>query len=223
MRAPGYLFIPFLFLSCSFFTTRVAEEKELHIGVPATTLKLATEGSDLIKYINTRLLTDSSRNLLSQLGSYKFSTSIDASNAIDSRYNPDVFIYYDYEGLQLRYVFKGAGLLQRSELQYELENYKKSIYLEQIIFEAEAYKGRLPYDLSKHFGPLSVEKVIGKHNSFFDSGDPNSRTTFTYPEKGLFITFTNNLSNNTIQYITLSDSISEMKRYPTIYSNYASK
>lgn len=223
MRAPGYLLIPLLFLSCSFFTTRVAEEKELDIGVPVTKMKLATEGSDLIKYINTKLLTDSSRNLLSQLGSYKFSTSIDAANASDSRYNPDVFIYYDYEGLQLRYVFKGAGLLQRRELQNEIENYKKYIYLEQIIFEAGVYKGRLPYDLSQHFGPLSVEKVIGKHNTFFDGGDPNSRTTFTYPEKGLYITFTNNLKDNTIQYITLTDSISEMKRYPTIYPNYASK
>jgi hypothetical protein len=220
MRLFAYISAIILFISCSGQTKDVPQEKELSIGVASTTLKLLIEGNDLLKYINTKLLTDSSRNLIAQLGSYKFSTSIDAMNAEDSRYSPDVYMYYDYEGLQLRYVFKGAGMLQREELQNELENYSKHIYLEQMTIEPQVYKGSLPYGLSKHFGPLSVEKVIGKHNTFFGSGDPNSRISYTYPEKGLFIVFDNSLSDNTIQYITLTDSVTEMKRYPTIYPMY---
>jgi hypothetical protein len=222
MRALGSLVISIFFMSCSFFTKYVPEEKELDIGRPSSNISLALGGNDLVTYVNTKLLTDSSRNLIKQLGPYKFSTSIDAVNAEDSRNSPDVYFYYDYEGLQLRYVFKGAGILRRDELQNEIENYKNYIYLEQMTIEPGVYKRSLPYDLSHHFGPLSVEKVIGKHNVFFENSDPNRRT-FTYPEKGLFIVFNNALSDSSIRFITLSDSVTEMKRYPTIYTNYQSK
>lgn len=213
------------FLSCSCLTKYAPKEGELNIGTAGTAMRLPIEGNDLLKYINTKLLTDTSRNLIKQLGDYRFSTSIDAANALDSRYNPDVFIYYDYEGLQLRYVFKGAGMLQRHELQSNLENYRKYIYLDQLIIEPEVYKGSLPYDLSKHFGPLSVERVIGKHNSFFDSVSPSKKISYTYPEKGLFVLFHHYpgpvIGDSTIQFLTITDSISEMKRYPTIYPKYS--
>jgi len=223
MRTWSFIAFSFFVSSCSFFIRSVPVEKELNIGQSAVKMKLSLEGNDLMNYLNTKLLTDSSRNLISQLGNYKFSTSIDAKNAEDYRYSPNVYIFYDFDGLQLRYIFSGAGMVQRAELQNEIENYKKYVYLDQITIEPEVYKRSLPYDLSYHFGPLSVEKVIGKHNTFFDSGDHNSRTTFTYPEKGLFIAFANNLSDSCIQYITLSDSVCEMKRYPTIFPKYAGK
>lgn len=225
MRFLKLFSVTILFLSCSCLAKYVPKEKELNIGDAVTAMRLPIEGNNLLKYLHTKLLTDTSRNLIKQLGSYRFSTSIDKANALDNRYNPDVYIYYDYEGLQLRYAFKGAGMLERHELQSNLETYKKYIYLDQLIIEPKVYKGSLPYDLSKHFGPLSVERVIGKHNSFFDSVSPTKKISYTYPEKGLFILFHHYpgsvIGDSTIQFITLTDSISEMQRYPTIYPKYS--
>lgn len=208
-------------ISVSCINTAVMKEAELDIGAPKQ--KFSLDISDLRSYINTKLLTDSSRNLITQLGKYKFSTSIDAANALDNRYNPDVFIYYDYEGLQLKYVFKGAGLLKRNELQSNLEEYKKYIFLESIIIEPGVYKGPLPGKLSPYAKANDVEKALGKHNTHFDEGSTTKRINYTYPEHGLRFLFNFYLSDvmadSTILYITVSDSIQEMKRYPTIYTH----
>jgi hypothetical protein len=48
-----------------------------------------------------------------------------------------------------------------------LETYRKLIYPGQTKVEPNVYKRSLPYGLSKRFGPLSVERVIGKHNPLF--------------------------------------------------------
>lgn len=212
------LFIAFCF-SISCINTTGIKEAELNIGAPQQKFKM--DLSDLRSYINTKLLTDSSRNLIIQLGKYKFSTSIDAANAVENRYNPDVFIYYDYAGLQLKYVFKGAGLLKRSELQKNLEQYKQYIYLESIIVEPKVYKGSLPNKLSPYAKASDVEITFGKHNSHFDEGGTTRKINYTYPEHGLRFLFNFYLGDispdSTIKYLTLSDSVTEMKRYPTIY------
>lgn len=218
LKLAGSVFAAIISMSC--ITSIGEKENELNIGSAGKKFELNT--SDLRSFINTKLLTDSSRNLILQLGKYKFSTSIDAANAFDNRYNPDVFIYYNYNGLQLKYVFKGAGLLKRSELQNNLEEYKKYIYLESIIVEPLIYKKTLPMNISPYAKANDVEKILGKHNTHFDEGSTTRKVNFTYPEHGMRFLFnlykSDVLADSTINCITLFDSIQEMKRYPTIYT-----
>jgi hypothetical protein len=213
------------FISCSCLTKLPQEEKEINIGEASSKFKVSTEGKDLISYINTKLLSDTSRNLISQLGHYKFSTSIDPANAVDNRYNPDAFIYYDYEGLQLKYVFIGGGSFQRNELPVKITEFKKYVYLDQIIIEPKLYKGTLPKGLKSYSKSSDVEKILGKHNTHFDGGASTTKVNFTYPELGMRFLFNQYApayptDDSTMLYITLSDSIKEMKRYPTIYTKY---
>lgn len=213
------------FISCSCLTKIAPEEKEINIGEAVSKFTVSTEGKDLISYINTKLLTDSSRNLISQLGNYKFSTSIDPANALDNRYNPDAFIYYDYEGLQLKYVFIGGGSFQRNELAAKIAEFKKYVYLDQIIIEPRLYKGTLPKGLNSNSKSSDIEKILGKHNTHFDGGSSTRKVNYTYPEHGLRFVFDQYVpayttDDSTMLFITLSDSIKEMKSYPTIYPKY---
>ncbi|MBL7913164.1 MAG: hypothetical protein JNJ41_19025 [Bacteroidia bacterium] len=213
------------FISCSCLTKLTSEEKEINIGEPTAKFKLNTEGNDLVSYINTKLLSDSSRNLISQLGRYKFSTSLDPLNAFDNRYNPDAFIYYDYQGLQLKYVFIGGGSFQRNELAAKMAEFKKYVFLDEITIEPKLYKGTLPKGLTCYSTSSEVEKILGKHNPHFDGGGSTSKVNFTYPELGLRFLFDQYApayptDDSTILFITISDSIKEMKSYPTIYPKY---
>lgn len=196
------------------------KQDELNIGSPAQKLKLNTSGNALHSFIHCKLLSDSSRNLIAQLGTYKFSTSIDPENIDDNLNNPDVFIYYDYPGLQLKYVFKGAGILARDSLQSNLVTYQKHIYLEEIIIEPANYKGALPYSLTSSSTPADVEKRFGKYNTFFGTPSSNTRMSFKYPEHGvymLFDCFGDSYDHGSIVSLSLKDSIEEMRSYPTIY------
>ncbi len=215
----------FLFISCSCLNKITPEEKEINIGQPSSKIDLKVDGNSLFSYINTKLLSDTSRNLITQLGKYKFSTSKDPENSEDNRYNPDVFIYYDYEGLQLKYVFKEGGTIDRKDLPSKIEEFKKYVYLDEIIMEPKKYKGSLPKGLNAFSRSSDVENILGKHNTHFDGGGSTRKVNYTYPEYGLRFLF--NLyapayptDDSTILFITISDSISEMKRYPTIYPKY---
>ncbi len=101
------------------------KEPELNIGSTTQKFKLDVTGNGLKSYINVKLLSDTSRDLISQLGKYKFSTSKDPANSEDNKYNPDVFIYYDYEGLQLKYAFEEGGSIERKDLPAKIEEFKK--------------------------------------------------------------------------------------------------
>ncbi len=71
----------FLFISCSCLNKTTNEEKEINIGQPSSKIDLKVDGNSLFSYINTKLLGDTSRNLITQLGKYKFSTSKDPVNS----------------------------------------------------------------------------------------------------------------------------------------------
>jgi hypothetical protein len=206
-----------LAISCSTKT----EEKGLNIGIPVQKIQLDLSGDQLVSYIHTKLLSDTSRNLIAQLGSYTFSTSVDPVNSYDNRYNPDVILYYEYPGLTLKYTGKGAGMTQRKELQSVLESYPNSFYLDEIILEPKLYKNTLPFKLTKNSGPYEVEQLLGKHNSFFDSGSTTVKLSYTYPEHGLFVRFNyypgSLMPDSSILVISLKDPLTEMKRYPTLF------
>jgi hypothetical protein len=195
---------------------------ELNIGVPQKNIELDISGNNLPSFINAKLLSDTSRNLIKQLGEYKFSTSIDPANSEDNRYNPDVHIFYEYEGIELKYVGKGAGLVKREELQSTIEEYSKSFYLDEIFIEPKSFKGSLPKGLTVNSTPEKVEKILGKHNPFFD-GSNTEKLSYRYPEHGLFIVFNSYpgsvSSDSSIAMITIMDPIKEMERYPTLYPN----
>src|SRR6187402_1045025 len=140
----------FFFYSCSEPVKEEVKKAELNIGIPQQKNTLTISGDNLLSFINVKLLSDSSRNLINQLGEYKFSTSIDPENAEDSRYNPDVIIYYAYEGIELQYVGKGAGQINRKDLQVTLQDYSKYFYLDRIIIEPKLYKGDLPYGIKSN-------------------------------------------------------------------------
>ncbi len=209
-----------LLISCG---EEVVKYEELKIGAPTQIINLNVQGSNLPSFINTKLLSDTSRNLLIQLGEYKFSTSIDSENSYDNRYNPDVNIFYTYEGLELKYTGKGAGLVQREALQATLEDFPQSFYLEEIYIEPQKYKGTLPKGITAKSTPSEIEKLLGKHNTFFDSGGNTERVRFKYPEYGLSVLFNHYpgsvSSDSSIYMITIVDPVKEMKRYPTLYPN----
>ncbi|MEO6306072.1 MAG: hypothetical protein ABIP51_23190 [Bacteroidia bacterium] len=198
-------------------------DREINIGAPKQVFKLNVSGANLQSFINAKLVSDTSRNLIAQLGKYKFSTSADPSNAGDNRYSPDAYIYYDYEGLQLKYIFEGGGSFQREQLQSKIEEFKKYVYLYEIYFEPKVYKGTLPYQLTSASTPCDVEKILGKHNPSFDGGSKTRKINYEYPEHGLYLLFNFYLSDvmvdSTINILTLRDSIKEMKRHPTFYPN----
>ncbi len=113
IRSKKWLFVISAILAISCIEQESFKEPELNIGTATQKIKLDLSGNGLKSYIKVKLLSDTSRNLISQLGKYKFSTSKDPANSEDNRYNPDVFIYYDYEGLELKYVFKEGGSIER--------------------------------------------------------------------------------------------------------------
>ncbi|MDP2387204.1 MAG: hypothetical protein Q8M29_12580 [Bacteroidota bacterium] len=188
------------------------KQSELNIGSASKKIELDLLGNNLRSFINIKLLSDSSRNLISQLGAYKFSTSIDPENQDDNRNNPDAIIYYEYEGITLKYIFKGAGHYidhktgyveqpNREQLQKTLNEFKNA-YLEEILIEPRLYKGNLPFTLSSSSKPNDVIKVFGKQDSLFNSTSEKIR--YKYPEKGVSFVFD---YDSTMSYISLSDTL----------------
>jgi len=219
--------LAFLAISCINQAT-FKEPAELNIGKATQKFKLDISGNGLRSYLKVKLLSDTSRNLIEQLGKYKFSTSKDPSHSEDNRYNPDAYIYYDYEGLQLKYVFKEGGSIERKDLQAKIEEFKKYVYLDRITFEPKKYKGSMPKNLFNYATIIDVERELGQHNTFFDVGSGTRKVSYEYPHHGMYFLF--NLyspayagDDSTILYLSLTDSVEEMKRYPTLYPKYSKR
>src|SRR3989344_1066375 len=157
LKAISILLVTLALFSCGGSKKEESIPDELNIGPAGKKFDLELSGNKLQSFINIKLLSDSSRNLISQLGAYKFSTSIDAENRGYNINNPDAIIYYEYEGITLKYIFKGAGHYindktgyveqpNREQLQKTLDEFKNA-YLEEILIEPKQYKGNLPFTL----------------------------------------------------------------------------
>lgn len=187
-------------------------EPELSIGKATISFKFPLDGKDYPFFINVRLQNDSSRNLISQLGAYKFSTSIDPENREDYINTPDALIYYEYEGLTLKYNFKGAGKYidsngyvgqpDRKQLQKTMDEVKMGPYLEEITFEPKKFKGNLPLNLTRSSKMIDVIKILGNEDSMYYN--PSDKLRFSYPDKGLSFLFA---YDSTITFITLTDTL----------------
>jgi len=206
------LLLIFTLYACGGSNNQESKTAELTIGAVGKKFELDLSGNNLQSFINIELMSDSSRNLISQLGTYKFSTSIDLENQDDNRNNPDAVIYYEYEGITLKYVFKGAGMYidslgyvgqpNREQLQKTMNEAVKGPILEEIIIEPKLYKGALPFTLNSASKANDVIKVFGKQDSLFNSSSEKIR--YKYPEKGVSFVFG---YDSTITYIALSDML----------------
>ncbi|HEY1038364.1 MAG TPA: hypothetical protein VGF30_03120 [Bacteroidia bacterium] len=203
-----------LLLACGNHAKKVSDEtgQELDIGKATASFKLSLDGKDFASFINLKLQSDSSRNLITQLGPYKFSTSIDPENREDYINTPDALIYYEYEGLTLKYNFKGAGKYidssgyvnqpNRTQLQKTMDEVKMGPCLEEITFEPKKFKGNMPLNLTGSSKMNDVIKILGNEDSMYYS--PSDKLRFSYPDKGLSFLFA---YDSTITFITLSDTL----------------
>lgn len=212
LKTISVLLITLTLCACGGSKKQESKQSELNIGIATKKIELDLSGNKLQSFINVKLLSDSSRNLISQLGAYKFSTSIDPEERDNNINNPDAIIYYEYEGITLKYIFKGAGHYidaktgyveqpTREQLQKTLDEFKNA-YLEEILIEPKLYKGNLPFTLNSTSKANDVIKVFGKQDSLYNSASEKIR--YKYPEKGVSFVFN---YDSTITYITLCDTL----------------
>lgn len=214
-------FICITMVSCGFLKTPSSNEPDL--GLPKNKFVVNIEGDNLYKVLNLPITNDTIINLISQLGKHKYSTSRD-------EYFPyattGMYLYYEFEnGLSLYFNGPDAGSNEKQKVMTLIKEYPTGYRLEKINIENGVYKGTLPKGLLNSDDALRVEEKLGKHNEHFKSNnDQSSRVEYIYPNHGLDIRFSfypDGVSvDSTIQLISITDSITEMKRFPTIYPQY---
>lgn len=204
-----YLVVIIAFFSC--FSGRKEKDKNiLNIGEPTKSFQLNLEGENLYSLIGLPLASDSMKNALMQLGKFKFSTSMDEYYPYPTTAE---YVNYDFGGIYITVI--GAGMdIKRNELQKTYNEFTSSFKTESITVYPEEYKGTLPYKLKFTDTPSMVEKKVGIHDDFFHKPS-YSDYKFFYPNKGMEIKFNCRLSDTTITQIILTDSITEMQRFPT--------
>ncbi|MBK6834472.1 MAG: hypothetical protein IPG89_09435 [Bacteroidetes bacterium] len=182
----------------------------LNIGEPSKAFAVNIDGDNLYSLIGLPLASDSMKNVIKQLGDFKFTTSMDEYYPY-----PTTAAYLNYEFGSMYICVRGAGMnIERSELQKTYDEYTSSFKTESIVIYPEDYKKPLPYNLKYTDTPSMVEKKVGLHDNFFHT-PRETDYKFFYPNKGLEIKFYCGLSDTTITQITLTDSITEMQRFPT--------
>jgi len=200
-----------IFLSSCLFSGKSKKlSMPLNIGEPSKTFAVNVDGDNLYRLINLPLASDSMKNAIKQLGDFNFTTSMDEYYPYPTTAE---YLYYDFGGLNIS--VRGAGMnIKRNELQKTYDEYTSSFRTESIVIYPEDYKKPLPYQLKYTDTPSMVEKKIGLHDNFFHT-PRETDYKFFYPNKGIEIKFNCRLSDTTITQITLTDSITEMQRFPT--------
>ena len=210
------------FISCSFLSSK---KKTFDIGPPNKTFDLDISGDHLYDCINLSITSDSCKNLIRQLGEYKFSTSRD-------EYFPyattGMLLYYEFEGVRLVFDGPDAGSNDPEKIKDLIKTYPNGFRIQEIDIEPALFKGALPKTITQNDSPWIVEKKLGKYNTHFGSNiDRSEKVSFTYPNHGLVVKFNfypeEFNADSSIHLVVITDSITEMKRWPTIFPAYAEK
>ena len=203
--------ITYLMLSsCLFGGKKKDKNAELKIGEPSKAFTINLDGNNLYSLINLPLASDSMKNAIKQLGNFRFKTSMDEYYPYPTTAE---YLYYDFGAINIS--VRGAGMnIKRNELQKTYDEYTSSFRTESVVIYPEDYKKPLPYQLKYTDNPSVVEKKVGMHDDFFHRPSETDYRFF-YPNKGLEIKFYCGLSDTNITQITLTDSITEMQRFPT--------
>lgn len=221
MKRNLLVFIALILASCNFLKSPPSNEPDL--GSPNKKFEVNLDGDNLYKIINLSITNDTIINLISQLGKHKYSTSRDdyfpyATTAMN--------LDYEFEnGISISFTGPDAGTNEKQKVMDMIKKYPNGFRVERVDVETNIYKGSLPKGILHTDGPVQVEKKIGKHSEHFKSNiDQSERVEYIYPHHGLDIRFNfypGDLSpDSTIQLLIITDSITEMKRFPTIYPQY---
>jgi hypothetical protein len=220
MRGKFFLIIC-LFTSCGFFKTPPSNEPDL--GTPSKQFDVNIQGNEIYTMLNLPITNDTIKNLIIQLGKHSYSTSRD-------QYNPyartGMYLYYEFEGIRLSFNGPDAGTNKKEEVEKLIREYRMDPYfLEQITIEPAKYKGILPMGIKSTDGPIQIEEKLGLHDEHFQSNnDVSRRVEYIYPNHGLDIRFNffpGDLNPDSTMYLLIvTDSVAEMKRYPTKFPKY---
>lgn len=210
-----------LTVSCGFLKTKPSNEPDM--GSPKHKFEVNIDGDNLYKIINMPISNDTMINLFSQMGKHKYSNSRDdyfpyATTAMS--------LYYEFEnGISLSFSGPDAGSNDKQAVMDMMKKYPTGFRLEQISIDNKVYRGKLPKGILNTDSPILVEEKVGKYNEFFKSNvDQTERVEYFYPHLGLDIRFNffpgEFSPDSSIQMIIITDSITEMKRFPTIYTRF---
>ncbi len=213
---PYYLviLITFFISSCGFLKTPPSNEPDL--GEATKKFEVNIQGDELYKLIGLSLTSDTVKNLFNQLGHHGYSTSRDFYYPYATT---GMYLYYEFGDLRFSFNGPDAGSNEKSKVENLIKKYPDGYRLEQIEIRTPSYKGTLPKGINDSLYPNEVEKILGKYDEHFGRLDPTQRIKYFYPNHGLTILFNTTPvdihPDSSIFRIWITDSITEMKRFPT--------